>query len=222
MRPVPKKELDEVLKMREAGATFADIGRRFGITKEGARHRLRLANGEALLTRTCELPDCDRVFMTTFARKRFCCHKHAKRAAERYRSGYSPRKIVCALPECSVTFWAGEEGSRSRRFCCKAHGARHANRIKKGWYERILGRGKTRCVAPGCKESVVLDQHHVQFEGRDTARPKRGPVVFLCPTHHAAVHRGLAVLTDEGNYTSLLPLIRRRLRAVGDTWEEAK
>jgi hypothetical protein len=57
----------------------------------------------------------------------------------------------------------------------------------------VLHRVKQKCLV--CDERYVLDEHHIEFRG--TKSNKQSKTVWLCPTHHMAIHRGFARFDGE-------------------------
>lgn len=207
---VPDEVLQEMVRLREEGWSTGDLGRKYGITKEAAAHRLKLAGKNTWVTKRCDLPECQKEFKTQNIRKRYCCRQHTKRGSERERQGLKAKKMQCKLPECSEGFWAV---AGHKKFCCKDHGDLHTRRIEKGIYKRILGKSSLVCTAPGCGERIILDEHHIEMHKNKSN--KDGPTIWLCPTHHMAVHRSAAIVTAAGKYISLLPAIRKGLKRKG-------
>jgi len=59
-------------------------------------------------------------------------------------------------------------------------------------------------MVPSCKEKIILDEHHIEFSGNHSN--KKSKTVWICPTHHMAVHRGYAKI-EQGKYIDLVPTI---------------
>lgn len=75
------------------------------------------------------------------------------------------------------------------------------------FYRRVLGTADHACVV--CGERVILDEHHIEFSnGRSN---KESKTVWLCPTHHMAIHRGFSRF-DEGVFVWVVDDIRDGLR----------
>lgn len=183
---------------------------------------------------TCALPECGKLFVPK--RKARCCtRKHGKLLSERKRQGLITIHIVCALPECSNTFWTShhsgqkpgmkinKKGRHYKIFCCAYHGDLHTRRRHNGVYLRVRGEGPV-CCAPNCNERIALDEHHIEFGSKGSN--KKSKVVWLCPTHHMYIHRRYAEFRN-GEFVDLVSKIRYGLRWKrrifhGYTWTEAK
>jgi hypothetical protein len=134
----------------------------------------------------CLLVECEVTFPFKPG-KLCCCRKHVKRLNGR---GNNPAAFVeCALPECRELVL-----NTKKRFCGAPHATTHYKREETGFYARL------QVHTPACEvcgEWRVLDEHHVEFTPKGSN--KRSKTVWLCPTHHLAMHRRLAVY-DEGGF----------------------
>lgn len=208
MRVLSKEDLALTIKMRKDGKSAEQIAKHFGITKRAVQGRLAVSIKEKItFIRKC--PFCNETFETTDITKLYCSNAHTKRANRK-----KQRVILeCLLPECSNTF-LGIKGTN--KFCCKKHGDLHSKRILNGVYDRIVNNSK-KCLA--CDESVILDEHHIEFynDNGKVRSNKKSKTIYLCPTHHLAIHRGYAVIVD-GKYVNIVSLIRKKLKMkVGTT-----
>jgi len=141
-----------------------------------------------------------------------CCRKHIKRYNAR---GKSPGELLpCCLPECDELVLVPNRVDGQLWWCCRKHGNAHYKRIETGFYDRLRDPGY-RCAGRNpngrpCSERYCIDEHHTVF--KNGTSHKKGPVITLCPTHHMALHRGLAIY-DERGYRWIVRGILDGLRA---------
>ena len=202
--PNYKKDVSsqEIKVLRQKGWPLAKIGKQVGIAPETVRDRL--AESGFAIQRRCALPDCERVFSTRDARKVFCCLRHAKLASDRTRHGRVFESRECLMPGCSKKV-LGVRGYTV--YCCREHGERNARLWRKGVFKRLLSKFP-KCLA--CGEYAVVDKHHVRFAKNKS--DKSSQVVYVCPTHHMLIHKGLARISPEGSYERLDGFIADDLR----------
>lgn len=200
---------EKVVELRRGGMSIAEISKTLKCAPSMIGFVLK---GQTTFRRKCVLEECQIEFVTSGARQQCCCRKHVKRLINRRRLGLKPVYVQCALPECQNSFWTVNTA------CCSVSCAKRDFRRKKnGFYARLLGRGPA-CHA--CGERGVVDEHHTgivpgRLAKHATARPnksnKHGPSIYLCPTHHMKIHRGLAEVVD-GRYVDLVPVILAGLK----------
>jgi len=169
--------------------------------------------------RVCAIPECGAKFTSKDPRKIYCCREHAKLGGFRNSKGIRKVRAKCSLPECTNMVWAIEG---RKRYCSVNCTKRDYRRNRNGFYDRILGIGPT-CSVPGCGHRLCIDEHHYVLDhSKLTLRHhsavknksvKSGPTIFLCPTHHAMVHRGFAYVDSYGVYHDHSELIRSQLEA---------
>lgn len=229
--------LGRIRARRTEGASFQQLAAEFKIHEATLRSNLMTRGGLPEFERTCSLVECGRRFRTTNAQRVFCSRRHARLASARRVLGKDVQMVECALPECSILITAhvnaGEQpglcGSsyQGRRFCGRMHSDLHNRRVQTGWYARLLGQGPA-CEV--CGHLLALDLHHEVYDTK-TGSDLSGPTHWLCPTHHALIHRGYAAY-KEGNYVLLVDLLKARaqqkstlfanyfgsITPVGDTW----
>lgn len=202
--PVPEKVLREMVRLRERGWTLQRIADKFKMSKQGVRYRLLRANHQKEPEiRVCALFECDVEFEAWHPRRKFCSRKHMRRESVRRQTGVKPRMGECALPECREEVLLGAFG---KKFCSNYHANLNWTRVKHGTYAAVLG---LRAPCFVCGEAVVVDDHHTEWDANGSN--KDGPSVPLCPTHHMAIHRGFARLTDAGEYEWLADRMREGL-----------
>lgn len=217
----PLPVLEEAARLRAEGNTLAQIGAIQRVTAQEVHRRLKRLR-TALPEKVCALPECAVKFWPRRATQLCCSRPHLKRLQMRRRRGVQVQFQQCGLPGCELSVL---RRGYFDRFCSRAHADMHRRWIASGLYARLLGLGP-RCIA--CGEPVVLDEHHVEYPGGRSN--KEGPVVCLCPTHHMAVHRGVARV-DDGVYVSLVDVLRtqleskhptlvQELQASGYTWAD--
>jgi len=151
---------------------------------------------------TCVLVECDNTFPFK-GRQLACCRKHIKRYCAR---GGLGEFLPCCLPECEELVLVPNRNSGKLWWCDRNgnnrhHSEIHYKRVETGFYERLLS-DYQRCVGnlisgERCAEHVCIDVHHTVFTNKGS--DKSSPEIFLCPTHHQAIHRGMAVY-EEGEY----------------------
>ena len=133
----------------------------------------------------CALVECEVRF--PFKPGKLCCsRKHIKRFNARKNNPAA--MIECSLPECNRLVL-----NTKKLFCNKDQATCHYRRIERGFYKRLQSR-KPACEV--CGEWRVLDEHHVEFGRRGSNKQSR--TVWLCPTHHLAMHRRLATYDENG------------------------
>lgn len=171
-------------------------------------HRWLKAETSVFQTKVpCILVECQNTFSFKPG-KRACCRKHIKR----YNARGGPGEFLpCSLPECDALVLVPTRNSGKLWWCDKNHERRrhsdiHYQRVANGFYERLLTQ-TSRCVGKGldgnrCKEHCCIDEHHVVFDNKGS--DKSSPSINLCPTHHQAIHRGLAAYVN-GDYEWLVP-----------------
>lgn len=196
-----------VIRLRQSGWSYQRLGDYFNVSPTTILNRL--SGSERLLTRLCRLPECGRVIKTYDPRRVYCTYRHAKLDGSRRLKGLTLVRKECALPECSKQIWAFQI---QRKYCCTDHADLDWRRWKKhakgkGIYARLLF-GTPKCIA--CGETAVLDEHHVKFTGMKSDPASQR--VYLCPTHHMLIHRGLAKLDENGVYLRLDATIIERLK----------
>jgi hypothetical protein len=57
----------------------------------------------------------------------------------------------------------------------------------------VLRRDHGQCVFPGCRHSVFVDIHHIEYRSRGGDHEPDN-LVTLCAAHHRAIHRGDVIL----------------------------
>lgn len=169
----PQREIAEVV-----GTTRGNLARWLKVNK------LRISDHSHPVVK-CALIECEETF--PFKKGKICCcRQHIKRFNGRKNNPAS--FIECGLPECHKTIL-----NTKRKFCSKQHGDLHSKRHQTGFYERL--KSKSPCCEV-CGEWRVLDEHHIEFfKGKSN---KQSKTVWLCPTHHLAMHRRLAVYDENG------------------------
>jgi len=201
-----KFDVAEARKLRSEGWAFSRLGHYFGVSPTTVHSRIR--NADRYFTRNCALPECGQPFKTLDPRQTYCRKKHAKLAGSRALSGIEIKKKACALPECHNEIWCFKQAA----YCCSDHADLDWRRWRKqqkgqGLYRRLLFRNP-HCFV--CGEWAVVDEHHVAFSKNKS--DKAGITVWLCPTHHMLIHRGLAVIEPNGRYKRLDHWIVAQLR----------
>lgn len=176
---------DEILARVDAGEPLDRIAPDFATSSTNLGKWVKKRRGNQMVK--CILGECDKTFPFRPG-KLACCRKHIKRYNARGK--VAVYKVECGMPECSV-----EITNPRRKYCSKSHRDRHLNRKRLGYYER-LQRKDPRCVV--CGEWRLVDEHHIHHEGGKS--DKEGPVTWLCPTHHLAIHRGFAVFDEGGGF----------------------
>jgi hypothetical protein len=137
------------------------------------------------------LEECGKEFRTPHIKSSFCCELHGKRHGARIDAGtvgLFTGDIECALPECRKPV---PRRGIMIRYCSSSCTDKHQKRLDTRealFYRRLLGVVDHVCVA--CPERLVLDEHHLEFTG--TKSNKTSKAVWLCPTHHMAIHRSHA------------------------------
>lgn len=191
----------EIKRLIHAGKTQREVMQILNISRTTVRYWLKKQGETVRHLRSCALFECGKPFTSVLPNKLCCCYTHTNRHLKR--NGAKVTIATCALPECGATFLS-VGGHRS--WCCKDHHELHRRRLNKwGFYSRILGVDSAKCLV--CDERVVLDSHHTSFKRK--SRPS--PEVWLCPTHHMKIHRGLAKI-ENGAYVDLVPLILSGLK----------
>ena len=185
-------DIEDIRRLRKAGLSQNKIAHELGVT----RMHVRTALGAPKYECACILFECGKKFWSKSI-SHFCCARHKNR--HEGRKGQNVAWVECGLPECRTKLLSV---GGAKRWCGRIHHALHRRRLLKwGFYSRILGAcPQEKCLA--CGESIILDKHHVKYKRKSMP----GPEVWLCPTHHMAVHRGLAKV-ENGVYTSLVPAI---------------
>jgi hypothetical protein len=215
----PKRISDEEVaalwKRRMSGTTTASIAKERGTTKENIQYLFKSRGLSLTISKKCPLPECAKDFQTKDPRQRFCCRKHMKLGFSREYRNATAIYQLCALPECDKSVWMtytqgrkptlGGKGGSGKRYCCSLHSVRQSKRRLNGTYTNIFGHGD-RCEAPGCKEHVVLDEHHEKFDKMTLKSDKNSKTHWLCPTHHMKIHRNYAEFSN-GKYVDLIPKI---------------
>lgn len=202
------------------GVPIKDLARERGVTPEGIQYLFRSRGMSLVIQKECVLPECRKPFTTRKPRQRACCRKHVKLAHSREGRGVTTIQQPCALPECDVQVWMthkagrkptfGSKGGSGKRYCTHAHSTLQTRRRQSGVYLNMLGRG-ARCAAPTCRETLILDEHHEEFDRKTHKSNKSSRTYWLCPTHHMKIHRGFATLRD-GVYTDLVPKVLAGIR----------
>jgi hypothetical protein len=59
--------------------------------------------------------------------------------------------------------------------------------------EHVLARDGNHCTVPGCRRSVGLDLHHIEYQSRGGGH-ELGNLTTICDLHHRAVHDGKLVI----------------------------
>lgn len=207
---IPDQVIKRLWSRYVGGATLKELADERNVTPEAISYLFKSRGLKKTALRRCALPECGKEFFPMTTRHRCCCRQHVKRLHAREAKGLKRSVVPCALPECEelvVQVHSGERPSflrrsgEGRRFCSREHSNIAHARRKSGWYKRLLDQAE-QCIAPGCNERVVLDEHHIVFTSRGS--DKDSPVCTLCPTHHMAVHRGFAEIRD-GEYVDLIP-----------------
>lgn len=222
---IPNKEVLALYTEWKAGTPIRTLASRKGTTKESIYALFKSRNLSLALTKTCELPECEVVFVTKSPRQRACCKRHVKLLGSREERGATTLLLPCALPECTELVWMthkagqkpdfGGRGGSGKRYCCKEHGEVMYRRRHSGSYARLLLQD-AQCAAPGCKETLILDQHHEDFAGARSDKDSK--THWLCPTHHMQIHRGFADIVA-GKFVSLVPKIKAGIKAKTKVFE---
>lgn len=201
MKTTSVKIVQKALALRQEGYSYAAIGSQLGIAPTTVMNHFNRLNSNKRFKRKCALVECNQEFHTLDPRQTCCCRSHTKRHSNRKIKKICVNFTECALPECSVRV---PRIGRYRKFCCKKHsalnlrrwGRKHkGQRSKYEFYFRLLGFG-TPCQV--CGEKYVVDEHHVHYSGNRS--DKSSTTVYLCPTHHMAIHRGFAIIDDAGKF----------------------
>lgn len=195
--------LQKAVRLWKSGESLADLSRTFLLSRAGVRRRLVKYGGICLeVAKKCAFPGCSNVIRTHRRYQKYCCRKHKSLGymLEHQRCKWVWRE--CRLPECREIFrthrtLSGKTKQNTQNYCCLLHAQRHRMRVKAtggtSIYRAILGVGPS-CIV--CDESLVVDTHHVVFKNNKSDKESR--TIPLCPTHHMALHRGLARYTKHG------------------------
>lgn len=197
------RKIDDPHKIKQlinSGKTQFQTAEILGIGRGTVKYWLKKLGETTLHKKRCALFECGKEFFAINPCALCCCYDHTNRHLKR--KGRLVGYKTCGLPECNNHFVSvGDD----RKWCCSNHHELHRRRVHKwGFYARIMGFDDARCLA--CGESVILDAHHCVFKRKS----REGPKVWLCPTHHMAIHRGLAKI-ENGKYASLIEEIRQQL-----------
>ena len=205
--------VNEAIKLRQSGWSYAKIGKHLDISATTVMNHFNRVHSSKKFERTCLLQECGVVFSTIDPRQTCCCRSHTKLYCNRKAKETCVDYVECALPECKQM--VARIDNRYRKFCCKAHHSlnlrRWGRKKNKGvskyeFYKRLLHYG-TPCMVWG--ERYVVDEHHTEYTGNRSN--KKSDVVFLCPTHHMAIHRGFAKI-ENGHYVWLTESLRKKLQ----------
>ena len=209
----------EMVRLKELGWSNTDIAKHLDLSLSSITQGLQKVGWRGV-RKVCVLEECGKEFWTRDTRHSFCCRLHTKRHHARVGAGVVglfKDEVECALPECRVKF---KRRGTSVVYCCKRHGDLHNRRVEhRGFYDRILHISRLACMV--CGERYVLDEHHIEFKGAKSN--KQSKTVWLCPTHHMAIHRGFARFEGE-KYVHIVEDIREGLRrkhpqlGTGDSW----
>lgn len=206
-------EVRVLWEQRQTGATLIALGQARGTSAEAVSALFKIRGLKATFETRCELLECGKLFRAKRPDRRTCCRKHNQRLLERERKGLTAALLPCALPGCTQQILWLYKGRRpnillasgeGRRFCCRQHAAMAATRRKRGFYTRLLDTPH-KCLAPQCDERIIVEEHHNVFKpSRNGGSGKTSKTYWLCPTHHMAIHRSLAVI-QQGQYVDLIP-----------------
>lgn len=199
MKRTNEKIVEKAVTLRKQGWSYARIGRQLAVSPTTVMNHFNRRCSVKSIEKHCLLPECQQLFRTLDPRQVCCCRSHIKRFCNRRLKAICVDFTECALPECKQKI---ARIGPYRKFCSKKHAAlnlRRWGRKHKGqtgkyeFYYRLLGFGQPCAV---CGEKYVVDEHHVVHQGNKS--DKRSKTIYLCPTHHMAIHRGFAVLTETG------------------------
>lgn len=235
---IAKREIKKIWDAYQKGASLASLGRERGITSEAVGYLLHTRGFPIMLEKRCALFECGKPFKTNRVRQETCCPTHHKLHDSRKANGLKADRFPCAMPECSnevVRTYAGKRPQasghgRCRVYCCKAHSIIMQARRAHGWYRNLLCSDK-KCANPDCGETIVLDEHHIEYSKKGSN--KKSKTVWLCPTHHMAIHRGYAKFAG-GKFVDTTKWIVEQVKIkaqmldrykeylIGDNWAAAK
>lgn len=217
MDRVSDDEVHRLWELRQNGASLSELAKERKTTAENISALFKSRGLPSGITKKCELPECGKIYQARMITQRACCRKHMKLLSSREDRGSLSSLLPCALPECPDYVWmvhqetkpdlkVGETSGSGKRFCCTDHADLHYRRRANGMYLRILNKGPS-CIVFECNERICLDEHHI--EHGPNCSNKQSKTVWLCPTHHMYVHRGLAKISPEGEFVSMIPLITK-------------
>ena len=217
-----RETINRIVELRKLGKGFHEIGKMAGVSYSCAwdyAHGIKIR-------RTCAVPECGNIFYTTDPRKIYCKSACTKLGSFRKAVGIELVRQECSLPECTAMVWAIKG---RKRFCSSNCCKRDFRRTRSGFYARLIGTG-TKCAAPGCAETLVIEEHHYRLKhGRAVKRKmhavknksdKSGPSIRLCANHHASVHRGFAKIVG-GVYVDLTGLLRSKYTSKNSNLESS-
>lgn len=121
-----------------------------------------------------------------------------------FRNGASKALIIeCVCPQCGTIFSKNSTNAKENKKVTCSYNCSNKYFAKKQQFARHLGEGfnvidyrlilkkylksidlPEECIV--CKENLVLDCHHID---EDRSNNDITNLVFLCPTHHTALHR---------------------------------
>ena len=221
---IPRETVDRFWKMYQQGKSLTEIGKLRGTTSTAVGHMFRTRGYLTGRVRTCVLPECQKEFITDQDSQVTCCRTHRKRYDARRENGVQAGMFPCAMPECTNKVLMVFKGHRpsmeaklrgSKKYCSHSHCVIMDGRRSKDWFVRLL-KNDRRCIAPKCKERIVLDEHHTVFGANGS--DKTSQTCWLCPTHHMAIHRGYAWI-ENGKYRDMVPTILAAIRTKRKVFE---
>ncbi|MGD9725935.1 MAG: hypothetical protein AB7L09_03225 [Nitrospira sp.] len=201
---------EDVIRRALARETLESIGELYGTSYTNVHRWLSQETSVYQTMVKCILVECDVMFPFK-STKLACCRKHIKRYCAR---GGPGELLPCCLPECGELVIVANRSNRAAWWCSRKHGDIHHQRVRNGFYRRLLS-DYQRCEGRDlegnrCSEHICIDEHHTVFT--DKGSDKSSPVVYLCSTHHQAIHRGMAVY-EGGAYRWIIGEILDGLRS---------
>jgi len=197
---------DYVISLLHNGVLKTEIGRKLGTTGSAVSAFVKRVGVEPY-TKVCKVEGCNKVFTTYDARKIYCSDKCNKKQMMRRFNNVEIKTKTCALSEygeCVETFIVG---SKSRKkFCCK----NHAGRYEYLQYKEALKESRFKCEV--CGETLVVDLHHI-IPRSEGGLDDYNNITSLCPNHHTAIHRGLAIIIGK---TYVLKGVEYPIRSLRD------
>ena len=180
---VLNKDKDRIVRLAINGSTMTSIAIEFGVVTSHVINKLR-EWGVYDRKIKCGLVECDIKFEFKPG-KICCCRKHIKRL--NHRDIKDNIFVSCKLPECDERVLKAK-----KMFCCRSHSEAHSKRKRTGFYDRLRNKSPACFV---CGEWRTVDEHHIRHhKGKSD---KEGPVAWICPTHHLAIHRRLAYIDEK-------------------------
>jgi len=193
---------EDVIRRALSRETLESIGERYGTSYTNVYRWLSQETDVYKTMVKCILVECEVMFPFK-STKLACCRKHIKR----YNARGGPGEFLpCCLPECNELVLVPNRDSGNLWWCdrngdSRNHSEIHYKRVETEFYKRLLSdyqqcQGRLVSGEP-CPEHICIDVHHIVFT--KSGSDKNSPEIFLCPTHHQAIHRGMAVY-ENGEY----------------------